>query len=138
MPWSRIVWMVTIDSIAPGRFGINLITIGSQAEAITRNGSMRYGAAYFGRLVDELLGRAGSVSLSVALGNFLWNFGVSRTGVVVASMYGNLIPIVAVLITLIWLGCLLMAGAGVISLTDRKRRIGAPQKARKPKLQAAE
>ncbi len=43
-------------------------------------------------------------SLSVGLGNFLWNFGVSRTGVVVASMYGNLIPIVAVLITLIWLG----------------------------------
>ncbi len=43
-------------------------------------------------------------SLSVGLGNFLWNFGVSRTGVVVASMYGNLIPIVAVLITLIWMG----------------------------------
>jgi drug/metabolite transporter (DMT)-like permease len=43
-------------------------------------------------------------SLSVALGNFLWNFGVSRTGVVVAAMYGNLIPIIAVLITLVWLG----------------------------------
>ncbi|MDQ2673653.1 MAG: hypothetical protein M3Y40_03280, partial [Chloroflexota bacterium] len=50
--------------------GINLVTIGAQAEAITRNGSMRYGAAYFGRLVDELLGRAGSVSLSVALAIF--------------------------------------------------------------------
>jgi hypothetical protein len=50
--------------------GINLVTIGSQAEAIARNGSMRYGAAYFGRLVDELLGRAGSVSLSAALGVF--------------------------------------------------------------------
>ena len=49
---------------------INLVTIGAQAEAITRNGSMRYGAAYFGRLVDELLGRAGSVSLSVALAIF--------------------------------------------------------------------
>ena len=46
---------------------LNLITIGAQAEAITRNGSMRYGAAYFGRLVSELLGRAGSISLSVAL-----------------------------------------------------------------------
>ncbi len=46
---------------------LNLVTIGAQAEAITRNGSMRYGAAYFGRLVTELLGRAGSVSLSVAL-----------------------------------------------------------------------
>lgn len=49
---------------------INLVTIGAQAEAITRNGSMRYGAAYFGRLVDELLGRAGSISLSVALAIF--------------------------------------------------------------------
>ncbi len=49
---------------------INLVTIGAQAEAITRNGSMRYGAAYFGRLVDELLGRAASVSLSVALAIF--------------------------------------------------------------------
>jgi hypothetical protein len=49
---------------------INLVTIGSQAEAIARNGSMRYGAAYFGRLVSDLLGRAGSVSLSVALAVF--------------------------------------------------------------------
>ncbi len=46
---------------------LNIVTIGAQAEAITRNGSMRYGAAYFGRLVSELLGRAGSISLSVAL-----------------------------------------------------------------------
>jgi hypothetical protein len=49
---------------------VNLVTIGAQAEAITRNGSMRYGAAYFGRLVGELLGRAGSVSLSFALATF--------------------------------------------------------------------
>ncbi|HSJ00632.1 MAG TPA: hypothetical protein VLA59_09635 [Patescibacteria group bacterium] len=49
---------------------INLVTLGALVEAITRNGSMRYGAAYFGRLVSELLGRAGSVSLSVALAIF--------------------------------------------------------------------
>jgi amino acid permease len=49
---------------------INLVTLGALAEAITRNGSMRYGAAYFGRLVAELLGRPGSISLSVALGIF--------------------------------------------------------------------
>jgi hypothetical protein len=30
---------------------INLVTLGALVEAITRNGSMRYGAAYFGRLV---------------------------------------------------------------------------------------
>ncbi len=48
----------------------NLITLGALVEAITRNGSMRYGAAYFGRLVGELLGRAGAMTLTVALGIF--------------------------------------------------------------------
>ncbi|MEO5987016.1 MAG: hypothetical protein ABIW50_00465 [Candidatus Limnocylindria bacterium] len=49
---------------------INLITLGAMVEAITRNGSMRYGSAYFGRLVKELLGSAGSISLSLALAIF--------------------------------------------------------------------
>ena len=49
---------------------INLVTLGALVEAITRNGSMRYGAAYFGRLVGELLGRPGSISLSVVLAVF--------------------------------------------------------------------
>ena len=49
---------------------INLVTLGALVEAITRNGNMRYGAAYLGRLVQELLGRSGSVSLSAALGIF--------------------------------------------------------------------
>ena len=48
----------------------NLVTLGALVEAITRNGSMRYGAAYFGRLVAELLGRPGAVTLTVALGVF--------------------------------------------------------------------
>ncbi len=48
----------------------NLITLGALVEAITRNGSMRYGAAYFGRLVSELLGRPGSITLTAALGIF--------------------------------------------------------------------
>jgi cytochrome c-type biogenesis protein CcmF len=34
-------------------------------------------------------------------------------------------------ILLIWIGALVMAGAGVLSLTDRRLRIGAPQPARK-------
>jgi hypothetical protein len=49
---------------------INLVTIGALVEAITRNGNMRYGAAYLGRLVQELLGRSGSIGLSAALGIF--------------------------------------------------------------------
>ena len=46
---------------------VNLITLGAMVESITRNGSMRYGSAYFGRLVDDLLGRIGSVSVSLTL-----------------------------------------------------------------------
>ncbi len=45
-------------------------------------------------------------------------------------------------ITLIWLGALLMAFAGFLSLTDRRLRVGAPKPAKAGKkagaLQAAE
>lgn len=50
--------------------GVNLITMGAISEAITRNGSMRYGTAYFSRLARELLGRAPSSTLSIVLGLF--------------------------------------------------------------------
>lgn len=49
---------------------VNVITLASLAEAVTRNGSMRYGTAYFGRLVGELLGPAASLGQSIALGVF--------------------------------------------------------------------
>ncbi len=42
------------------------------------------------------------------------------------------------LITLIWLGCLLMFAGGALSLSDRRLRVGAPKPARKPVLQPAE
>lgn len=41
-------------------------------------------------------------------------------------------------ITLIWLGAILMALAGVISLTDRRMRVGAPRRAAKATPQAAQ
>ena len=41
-------------------------------------------------------------------------------------------------ITLIWLGTLLMAFAGAFSLTDRKRRVGAPRRATKPIAEPAQ
>ncbi|NGP18713.1 heme lyase CcmF/NrfE family subunit [Devosia aurantiaca] len=41
-------------------------------------------------------------------------------------------------ILLIWLGALVMAGAGVLSLTDRRLRVGAPQPSRKAVPKAAE
>ena len=44
-----------------------------------------------------------SGAVSVAVGNSLWHFGVSRVGVTIAAMYNNLIPIVAVAISF-WAG----------------------------------
>jgi cytochrome c-type biogenesis protein CcmF len=41
-------------------------------------------------------------------------------------------------ITLIWLGTILMALAGVVSLTDRKLRIGVPRRASRPVAEPAE
>ena len=35
------------------------------------------------------------------------------------------------LITLIWLGCLIMALGGLLSLSDRRLRVGAPKPARR-------
>jgi amino acid permease len=46
---------------------VNMLTLGAVVEAITRNGEMRYGTAYFGRLVGDLLGKPSSVALGLAL-----------------------------------------------------------------------
>jgi amino acid permease len=46
---------------------VNLLTIAYMAEAVSRSGEIRYGKAYFGRLVADFLGRDGSFILSVAL-----------------------------------------------------------------------
>jgi len=46
---------------------VNILTIVGIVEAITRNGNMRYGTAYFGRLVGDYLGKPGSIILVPAL-----------------------------------------------------------------------
>jgi amino acid permease len=46
---------------------VNMLTLGAVVESITRNGEMRYGTSYFGRLVGDLLGRPSSIALGVAL-----------------------------------------------------------------------
>jgi len=46
---------------------VNILTILGIVEAITRNGNMRYGTAYFGRLVGDYLGKPGSIILVPAL-----------------------------------------------------------------------
>ena len=47
---------------------VNVLTIAAIAEAITRTASVRYGNAYFGRLVEEYLGRTGAVMMTGTLG----------------------------------------------------------------------
>lgn len=39
-------------------------------------------------------------AIPIGLGNVLWHHGVSRTGVAIASMYNNLVPVSAVLVSL--------------------------------------
>jgi len=43
---------------------INVITIASMAEAVTRSGSIRYQGSYLGKLVQDYLGRVGSLVLT--------------------------------------------------------------------------
>jgi amino acid permease len=47
---------------------VNVFTIVYVAETLARTGSVRYGNAYFGRLVTEYLGNAGSLVFTAALG----------------------------------------------------------------------
>jgi amino acid permease len=64
---------------------VNVLTIVAISEAVARNGSIRYGHAYFGRVVADYLGRVGSVILTVALLTFtcvisvVYYVGVSTT-----------------------------------------------------------
>lgn len=56
-------------------------------------------------------------ALPIAIGNFFWHYGVSQVGVVVASMYNNLLPAVALAITALFGGgfsYLQLAGSVVI------------------------
>jgi amino acid permease len=47
-------------------FGVvNLLTMAAMAESVIRDGSMRYGLSYFGRLVTDLLGRVPSSVVGV-------------------------------------------------------------------------
>src|SRR5262249_20323540 len=47
---------------------VNLLTIASVSEVMVRNGNVRYGYAFLGRIVSDYLGRVGSVVLAPTLG----------------------------------------------------------------------
>ena len=46
---------------------VNVLTVAFMADALTRSATIRYGDAYIGRVVAELLGRSGAVVLTVGL-----------------------------------------------------------------------
>jgi amino acid permease len=46
---------------------VNVLTIAAISESVARNGNVRYGRAYFGRLVTDYLGRPGAWLLNPAL-----------------------------------------------------------------------
>ena len=68
-PLAGVVFLVVLGLV-------NVLTVMGIVEAITRNGNMRYGSAYFGRLVGDLLGRPASAVLVPAL------FGLNVIGLV--------------------------------------------------------
>ena len=46
---------------------VNVVTAAAMGEAVTRSGSVRHGASYLGRMVQDYLGRAGSVVLTASV-----------------------------------------------------------------------
>jgi amino acid permease/DNA-binding MarR family transcriptional regulator len=46
---------------------LNVITIAYVAEAVARSGSIRYGSGFIGKVVDDYLGRAGSLVLTLGI-----------------------------------------------------------------------
>ncbi len=70
---------------------VNVLTVAALAESITRTGAMRYGSAYFGRLVSEHFGRSGvgRLGLSVfALNAAMLVVALIGFGSVLASLIG--------------------------------------------------
>ena len=51
---------------------VNVLTIAFMSEALTRNGSIRYGSTFIGRLAEDYLGRVGSLMLVVSLFASCW------------------------------------------------------------------
>ncbi|MGE5264044.1 MAG: hypothetical protein ACM3S0_11745 [Acidobacteriota bacterium] len=49
---------------------VNVLTVMALTEAVVRHGAIRFGNAFFGRLVHDYLGQAGSLLLSVTLAAF--------------------------------------------------------------------
>jgi hypothetical protein len=95
----------------------NVLTIAAMAESVARTGSVRYGNAFFGRLVSEYLGPAGSAVLTLALVTL---FAASLLGyyIGVSSALSNVTPVPAgIWIVLLFLVGLYFLSRGSLSST---------------------
>ncbi len=88
-----------------GVFGlISITTIAALVEAITRDGSMRYGNGYFGRLVENRLGKPGGVAIGIGL------FLLEGIGLLAAMIgFGTVLGEQTGLSPLIWVSLLFVA-----------------------------
>jgi amino acid permease len=82
---------------------VNLLTIAALSEAFTRDGNVRYGHTYFGRLVADYLGSSGSPVLTRVL-----------------------LSLISLLVLAYCLGCLLAYCIGVSSTLADVTRVPAP------------
>jgi amino acid permease len=88
---------------------INLVTIAALVESINRDGAIRYGTAYFGRLVEDYLGGSGRIVLSVTL------FVINALAVVSYVIgFGLTLAVVTGLPSFVWVALLLAATLGVL------------------------
>ncbi|MDQ3937593.1 MAG: hypothetical protein M3253_02820, partial [Chloroflexota bacterium] len=88
-----------------GVFGlISMVTIAALVEAITRDGTMRYGSGYFGQLVENRLGRPGGLVMGGAL------FGLNAVSLLIGMTgFGLVMAEQTGVAAAIWVGLLFAA-----------------------------
>ena len=95
---------------------VNVLTIAFLSEAVTRNGSIRYGSAFIGRLARDYFGRLGSFTLAVSLFAICW-LGLMANYIGFAVTLADATGIRAEL----WVGLLFLVGVYLV----RFRSLGA-------------
>ena len=87
---------ISVLTTVPGAFCMTLVALSAGVLGVVEP---RIGLA-----PEYLLPVLYTGTVPIALGNFLWHFGVQRIGIAVASMYTNLIPVTAALVAFVWIG----------------------------------
>lgn len=108
---------------------VNTLTVAALVEAITRDGNMRYGTAFFGRLVGDYLGRPGNLIAMPALFALdavgfcvaLIGFGTTLSGATGLPAVFWASALFAVSLVILWRGTLdatvaLAVGVGLVNL----------------------